>query len=304
MARDFKKAGREFHQSCHGDSERARNNFGASVFEYNTVGSCMKRSLSGKVAIVTGASLGIGESTALALAERGARVALAARSVSPLERVCSSIRQQGGEALVHPTDVTDPRQVESLIQAALSCWGRIDILVSNAGQYIRAPIRDLSMEDLQRSMEVNFFGHVRVIKAVIPTMTLQGSGHIILVSSMDGKKGLPPDAPYVSAKFALTGFGDVLRQELRPAGIAVTTILPGRVDTPMIADLDFSWISPKLPPRAVARAILSAIDRRPAEVILPFQALLLHLANVFSPRFADASVRLFRLWGWKKREDS
>ncbi|HVN55625.1 MAG TPA: SDR family NAD(P)-dependent oxidoreductase [Anaerolineaceae bacterium] len=264
----------------------------------------MKKSLTGKVAIVTGASLGIGENTALALAERGAKVSLAARSVSRLEEIANSIRQQGGEALVHPTDVTDPKQVESLVQATLSCWERIDILVSNAGQYIRRPIREMSMADLERSINVNFYGHVRAVKAVIPPMASQGSGHIILVSSMDGKKGIPPDAPYVSAKFALTGFGDVLRQELRPAGIAVTTILPGRVDTPMVADLDFSWISPKVPARQVSQAILSAIDRRPAEVILPFQAYLLYLLNVFSPRLSDAAVQLFRLWGWKKRDPS
>lgn len=264
----------------------------------------MKRTLTGKVAIVTGASLGIGESAALALAERGAKVSLAARSVSRLEEIAGSIRQRGGEALVHPTDVTDPQQIDSLVQATLSCWERIDVLVSNAGQYIRSPIREMSMETLERSIDINFLGHVRAVKAVIPPMVRQGSGHIILVSSMDGKKGLPPDAPYVSAKFALTGFGDVLRQELRPAGIAVTTILPGRVDTPMVEDLDFSWISPKIPPQQVTRAILSAIDRRPAEVILPFQAKLLYLLNVFSPRLADAAVQLFRLRGWKKHDKS
>ncbi len=256
--------------------------------------------LSGKVAIITGASKGIGQETAIAMAARGARVALASRDEALLTQVAGEIRRRGGEALVKPTDMTNQAQVNDLVQATVSCWGQVDVLVSNAGQYIRAPVQELSIADLERSMAVNFYGHVYSVLAVLPHLTAQKSGHIILVSSMDGKKGIPPDIPYVSAKSALTGFADVLRQELAPAGVAVTTILPGRVDTPMIADLDFSWISPKMPPDKVAHAILRAIDRRPAEVIIPFQAYLLYLLNTFSPRLADLSVRTFRLWGWKK----
>jgi len=139
-----------------------------------------------------------------------------------------------------------------------------------------------------------------MVLAVLPTMRLQHSGHIVLVSSMDAKKGIPPDAPYVAAKHALSGFGEVLRQELRGTGVSCTIVFPGRVDTPMIEDLEFSWISAKIPADSVARAILKAIERRRPEVILPPQAWLFYFLNFFSPTLADWTSAVFRLDGWKR----
>jgi NAD(P)-dependent dehydrogenase (short-subunit alcohol dehydrogenase family) len=258
------------------------------------------KSLLGKVVIVTGASTGIGRATAISLARQGACVALASRNVTLLNETAEEIKSLGAQARVVPTDVTDRSQIELLVQETLSAWGRIDILVSNAGQYIRVPIQDLSLRDMENSMAVNFYSHVNAALAVLPHMRQQKSGHILLVSSMDAKKGIPPDAPYVAAKCALSGFGDVLRQELRPAGIAVTTLYPGRVDTPMIEALWVPDISAKIPAGKVADAILRAIRRRPAEVILPPNAYLLYLLNVFSPRLADSAVRVFQLQGRAK----
>jgi short-subunit dehydrogenase len=118
---------------------------------------------------------------------------------------------------------------------------------------------------------------------------------------MDSKKGLPLDAPYVAAKFALTGFAEVLRQELHGTGISVSTILPGRVDTPMIATLRVPWVSAKISAEAVARATLRAIRLRQPEVILPPQASLLHYLNVLSPRMGDWAARFFHLEGWDSK---
>jgi short-subunit dehydrogenase len=251
------------------------------------------------VIIITGASTGIGRALALALAGRGSRLALGSRNVTLLQETADGVRRRGGEALAIPTDVTDRAQVERLVQETITTWGKVDILVSNAGQYLRKPVLELSIADLEQSMAVNFYGHVHVVLAVMPAMVRQGNGHIILMATMNAKKGIPPDAPYAAAKFALSGFGEVLRQELRTHGIAVTTIYPGRVDTPMISDLHVPWISAKISPEATARAIERAIRTRPAEVILPPQAVLLHLVNVFSPRLADWFVRVLRLEGWK-----
>ena len=131
-------------------------------------------------------------------------------------------------------------------------------------------------------------------------MLSQKSGHIVAVTSMDGKIGLPPDAPYVSAKFALTGFCEVLRQEVSDHGIAVTNVLPGRVDTGMIEHLRFSWISPKVSPEIVARSTLDAIRRRKPIVIVPPQAKLLYYINVFAPKLSDRLSRFFHLEGWAK----
>ena len=253
-----------------------------------------------RIAIVTGASDGIGRATALALARHGAHVALAARREAKLEHVAEEIGALHREAIVAPTDVTDIDQVNRLVESVIERWGQVDILVSNAGEYIRAPFDRLTVQDLQCSLAVNFYGGVYAILAVLPHMRRRQSGHIVVVTSMDGKKGMPKDAPYVAAKFALTGFAEVLRQELHGSGIYVSNVLPGRVDTPMIQNLRFHWISAKISPDAVARAVLYALDKHKPEVIVPRLAILLYYANVLSPSLGDYFARLFHLEGWEK----
>ena len=253
-----------------------------------------------KVVILTGASQGIGRAAARALSAQGAKLALASRNAAALSVLSEELRGQGGQVIVIPTDVTQQEQVEALVEAVLAQWGRVDILVSNAGEYIRAPILELDSATLRRSLDINFFGGVYCVKAVLPHMLKQKSGHIVFVTSMDGKIGLPPDAPYVSAKFALTGFCEVLRQELHHTGISVTNVLPGRVDTGMIDHLRFSWISPKLSAESVAKAILNGIRKRKPIVILPGGAKLLYYINVFAPSLSDSLSRFFHLEGWAK----
>lgn len=252
-----------------------------------------------KVAIVTGASSGIGRATALALAKQGASVALAARRGDALLELAEEIKSQGGQALVVRTDVTVKEQVEQMVRKVLDHWGRVDILISNAGAYIRSPIIDLDPAELQRSLDVNFFGGVYCVKAVLPHMLAQKSGHIVFVTSMAGKIGVVPDVPYVSAKFALTGFCEVLRQEMHGRGISVINVLPGRVDTPLISHLKFSWITAKISPEKVARAILAGIRKRKPIVILPPQAGLLYYINVFAPSLSDRLARYFHIEGWE-----
>jgi NADP-dependent 3-hydroxy acid dehydrogenase YdfG len=251
-----------------------------------------------KVAIVTGASSGIGRATALLLAKAGACLVLAARREAALQELATEIQKLGGKVLTFPIDVTQREQVEAMTQQVLSHWGHVDILIANAGEYIRSPIVDLDPADLQRSLDINYFGGVYCIKAVLPDMLARKSGHIVVVTSMDGKIGLPPDAPYVSAKFAMTGFLEVLRQEVSDHNIVVTNVLPGRVDTVMIQQLRFSWVSPKISPETVARSIVDAIRKRKAIVIVPPRARLLYYINVFAPRLSDRLSRFFRLEGW------
>lgn len=254
-----------------------------------------------KIAIVTGASSGIGRAVAVELARAGAHVALGARNVPALQATAEAVKALGRETLVIPTDVTQVAQVNYLVAETLGRWGRVDILVANAGDYIRARIVDLQIADMERSLAVNFYGSLYAILAVLPHLQQQHSGHIVVVSTMDSKKGLPLDAPYVAAKFALTGFAEVLRQELHGTGISVSTILPGRVDTPMIATLRVPWVSAKISAEAVARATLRAIRLRQPEVILPPQASLLHYLNVLSPHMGDWAARFFHLEGWDSK---
>jgi short-subunit dehydrogenase len=254
--------------------------------------------LLGKVAIITGASSGIGRATALLFARYKMRVALAGRNYSSLEEVASKAEDSGGQAIVIKTDVTDQNQVNNLVTKTVEKWGQIDILIANSGQYLRCPIAQLDIPILEQSMAVNFYGGVYAVLAALPYMLKQKSGHIVLVATFDVKKALPPDVPYVAAKSALSGFGEVLRQELYQTGVYSTVVFPGRVDTAMISNLKVPKISAKISPERVADSILKAILKRKKEVILPEQTLLLYYLNIFYPSFADFMARKLHLEGW------
>lgn len=257
-----------------------------------------------QVALVTGASSGIGRATALALAEQGAHVALASRSAERLEETAEAIRRLGRQALVVPTDVRRREDVSHLVRQTLETRGQIDILIANAGAYIRTPVPEMRVQHFEESLQVNFYGALYVIIEALPAMLERRRGHIVLMSSMDAQKGMPLDAPYVSAKYALRGLGEVMRQELRPYGIFVTTIFPGRVDTPLIDYLDVPRISAKIPPARVAKAVVRAVRRHQPEVIVPGYAKALVYLNTISPRLGDWLVRVFHFEGWDRRAAS
>lgn len=182
-------------------------------------------------------------------------------------------------------------------------WGRIDVVVANAGIYVRGPAVETTMDDLRRSLDTNFFGTARVVLAALPHMVERGSGHIALMASVDGKKGIPLDTPYAASKFAMVGFGDVMRQELRPHGIEVSTLLFGRVETPFVDGMRFPWIGRSMPVEQAAKATVKAIERNRAEVILPHRAKpLVWLANLF-PRLTDFALRYLKLEGWIVEEE-
>lgn len=252
-----------------------------------------------RVAIITGASSGIGLATALEMAKHGMRLALAARRPAELEDAAAKVRAQGGQAIAVPTDVMQQDQIAALVKRTLDEWGQVDVLVANAGVYVRSPLKDLQLKDLEFSMAVNFYGSVYPVMEVLPHMLQRRSGHIVFVTSGDGKKGLPKDGPYVAAKFALSGFGDVLRQELRGSGVHTSTVYPGRVDTPMIEELEVPWIQPKASAESVARAIVRGIRRRTPEVYTPPIVYMLPFVSFLSPRLADWAIGMLRLEGWK-----
>lgn len=254
-----------------------------------------------RVAIITGASSGIGRSTAIAFARQGIRLALAARTPESLCKVEQEIRAYHDDVFVRPTDVTVREQADDLVQETVRRFGNIDIIVCNAGEYVRGAVQNLTVEDFDRALDVNFYGALYLILAALPVMVKQRSGHIVVVSSVDGKKGLPLDAPYVASKFAITGFMDVLRQELRGTGVHALTVLPGRVDTPMIAHLNVPWVSKKVSSERVARAIVRGLKRGHSEMIVPpVGPRGLVICNSISPRLADFLVQMFELEGREK----
>jgi NADP-dependent 3-hydroxy acid dehydrogenase YdfG len=229
-------------------------------------------------------------------------VALGARNEDALREVAQAVRALGQEALIVPTDVTQRKQAERLVAEALARWKRVDIFIANAGQYVRCCVPELSVDYVERAMAVNFYGALHGVLAVMPHMLVRKSGHLVFVSSVDGKKGLPLDAPYVATKFALAGVGEVMRQELRGTGVHVTTVFPGRIDTPLLDDMRVPWISPKYSPEMVARAIVRGIRRQRPEVIVPGFYRLFVILGALSPRLSDWFVRVSHLEGWDAAE--
>jgi short-subunit dehydrogenase len=261
----------------------------------------MKINFKGKIVVVTGASSGIGYATALKFQELGAKLVLVARRRDKLNQLKEIIQSNGGEALVIATDVSSLEEVQKMADQIIIHYGKVDILIANAGQYIQSSIINSQIEDFERSMAVNFYGIVYVIKSLLPSMNEEQSGNIVIVNSLDAKKGVVGDAPYVSAKSALDGFGDVLRQELAGIGINVISVFPGRVDTAMVEGLSVPWISPKMHADKVVGAIIKGIRRNKATVCVPgFYSSLGAMNNVF-PRFLDWVYAKFKLEGkWEK----
>jgi len=185
----------------------------------------------GKVVIVTGASSGIGEATARRLARDRMRVTLAARRQDELERVAREIEAGRGQALVAPTDVRDRAAVHRMVQATLDKWGRVDVLINNAGLGYSARVVDLDLDQLRTQVDVNLVAVIECAQAVLPAMMQCKSGHIINVASIAGLVGLPGSSVYSATKSAVISFSDALRREVRASGIEVTALCPGFVAT-------------------------------------------------------------------------
>lgn len=185
-----------------------------------------------RVAIVTGASSGIGEASARCLAGAGFRVALAARRGERLERVAKEIAEAGGQALPVATDLADDAQTLRLVERTLQTFGRVDLLLNNAGYSPAAPIERLPRAELRRTFEVNLLSGLALIGAVTPVMRAQGGGRILNMSSLAGRVPAPLAVTYCATKAALEAATDALRLELAPWNIELVLIVPGFVDTP------------------------------------------------------------------------
>jgi 3-dehydrosphinganine reductase len=252
-----------------------------------------------KVVIITGASSGIGRTAALILAQLNAKVVLASRNEEKLDSIKEEIRSKGGQALAIKTDTSSLEDTQRMVKETISKWGKIDVLIANAGKYVTDISHEIDILSFKESMAINFFGTLNAIKSVLPEMKRQTKGHIVIINSLDAKKGIIGDAPYVAAKSALDGVGDILRQELNGEGINITSIYPGRVDTPMIEHLIVPRVSSKISPDKVVKSMIKGIKRKKAIVIVPSTYFLLGSLNNIFPRLTDWFYRKFKIEGEK-----
>lgn len=259
-----------------------------------------------KVVVVTGASSGIGRETALAFAKAGARVVLAARHESTLRELANKIIGTSGlppatvakSVLVVPTDVTKDEDVRRLVALVIAQFGRVDILINNAGIGMRAAAADMPLDDVHYLMEVNFHGPLRCIQAVLPHMRKQHAGQIVNVGSVLSMVVSPRNSAYCASKFALLALSDSLRLELHGSGVGVISVLPAYTDTPFFEHM-FRYGSPTRispfkgqQPAKVARAILRACARRKRQVVLTISAQLGIWLRRLAPRLLDFAVCL------------
>ena len=191
----------------------------------------MSNNIAGKVVVITGASSGLGEATARLLSAQGATVVLGARRVERLQKLVDELTANGGQAFALATDVTDYDQVKRLVDAAVQKYGRIDVMINNAGLMPYSPLERLKIDDWNRTIDVNIKGVLYGIAAALPHMKQQKAGHIINVSSVAGHKVTPNGAVYCATKHAVRALSEGLRVEVKPYNIRTTIISPGAVAT-------------------------------------------------------------------------
>ena len=265
----------------------------------------------GKTVLITGGSRGLGLVLARVLAREGARLAICARDAAELERARADLAARGADVLAVPCDLTKRAQVEELVNDVRAHFGRIDVLINNAGVIQVGPIDVMTLEDYEEAMRTHYWGPLYAILAVLPEMRERGEGRIVNVSSVGGKISVPHLLPYSASKFALTGLSEGLRAALVKDGVYVTTVCPGlmRTGSPRNASFkgqhraEYAWfsISDNLPVMSIsaeraARRIVAAFKRGDAEttVSLPTR-IAVTFYSVFPGLGADAVGLIERL---------
>lgn len=267
----------------------------------------------GKRVVVTGGSSGIGLALAKRVASQGASVAIVARNAEKLEAARAAIAGvavHGAVALAVPADVTDDDSVAAMAAQVLDTLGGVDVVVCNQGFARCAPVWSAPIEDYQRILDTNYLGHVRVVKAFVPALKAQGSGHVQLVTSMLGFMSFFGYGAYAASKFAIVGFAEALRQELLPFGVHVGVFYPPTTDTPGLAEENASkpaltWAiegsSRKFTAEQVADEILRGIARKRFTNMIGADSWFIYWAS----RWAPGLVRWILdrdLWGFVRKE--
>ena len=227
-----------------------------------------------KVVVITGASSGIGEASAIKFAKMNANLVLVARRKEKLLEVEKQISKFSGSCLVCQCDVSNKQQVEEMSKKVLDRFGRIDVLVNNAGFVIYGKVNELSTEEIVAQMETNYFGMVHCTKAFLPHMLEQHFGHFVNVASVGASFGVPGIASYCATKYAMLGFSEGLRHELEGTGTGLTVVSPIMVRTPLFDHPSFENFSKfstgiSLSSETVAKAIVKASTSSRLEIVVP-----------------------------------
>ena len=244
-------------------------------------------------AVITGASSGIGEACALAFASEGLHVVLAARRADQLDRVAAAISAAGGSATAVVCDVTDAAQVDTVVARAVAVTGRLDVMVCNAGLGYNGRLDETDAATMRHLMEVNYYGTFHAARAAVRHFRVAGRGHLFIVSSIVGRKGVPRMSAYAATKFAQVGLGESVRAELAGTGIHVTMVYPISTETgfrrAMVREwgLDVAGSGPRQSPEQVATAMVGAL-RRPRADVYPWRlARVVPAASALLPGLAD-----------------
>ena len=235
-------------------------------------GRTLESAVRDKVILVTGASSGIGEASALQIGAAGGKVLLVARGAEKLEDIAARIAEHGGSASVHPADLASAEDISRLVDEVLAEHGRVDILVNNAGRSIRRSVKNSydRPHDFERTIELNYLGPVRLVLGFLPGMRERGSGHIVNVSSAAVQIRTPRFAAYTASKAALDAFSECAAAELSHKGIRFTTISMPLVRTPMIEPTEMYANFPSLSPREAGERVCKAIVLRPRRIGTPY----------------------------------
>jgi NAD(P)-dependent dehydrogenase (short-subunit alcohol dehydrogenase family) len=244
-----------------------------------------------KTVLITGASSGIGRALALEYASRGAHVAVAARRKEELDQLVREIEQGGGRAKAYVVDVSDPAAAADVVRKADADLGALEMVIANAGAGYHGHAATMKWEDVSRVLDVNVRGAIATLHAAIPIFLAHKGGHLVGVTSLAGRRGLPQAGPYSASKAAVSIFLETLRIDLATAGIRVTDVQPGFVDTPMTKGskhpMPFLW-----GPKRAARFIVRRLAFAPAVVAFPWPlALLTRLARSIPPFIYDRLTR-------------
>ena len=226
-----------------------------------------------KVVLITGASSGIGKESAIEFAKLGANIVLVARRKEKLEQVADELKKFNVTILTCQCDVSNKDQVKEMSKTVLEEFDSVDILVNNAGFAIYGSVSDLTIDEIESQMETNYFGMIYCIKNFLPSMLGKQSGHIVNVASVAASFGLPGIASYCASKFAMLGFSEGLKHELKNTGVGITVVSPIMVRTNFFEHPSFEKM-PKFSPtslssKTVAKTILKAANSPRLEIIVP-----------------------------------